>query len=282
MCSLKDSKPNGEISIIFRRNARGRTYMAKQYFKIPLQVLKPHYYDVDGTAIVYLLNPSGGVLQHDRLLTSIVSEAGTDAIVTTPGNSKYYKMDEGCAGIRNDLYVHKGGVLEYLPEHNVPFAHSEVYQENEFHIEKGGVLFAADMVTAGRVASGEVFQYRRYASKTCIYADGELQLYDNCSMEPGEEDLRRTGLLEGRLSNGTFYAYAESISQDLCERINELNTREVRLAAGKITPDLMVVRFIGDSIIEMTATMHKVWGLCRQSILGKPGIHLRKEFSYHK
>ncbi len=278
---MKDSKPNGEISIIFRRNARGRTYMAKQYFKNSSAVLKPHYYDVDGTAIVYGLNPSGEFCNMIVCLLLLVSEAGTDAIVTTPGNSKYYKMDED---------VESGTICTFIKvvcwsicrNTNVPFAHSEVYQENEFHIEKGGVLFAADMVTAGRVASGEVFQYRRYASKTRIYADGELQLYDNCSMEPGErEDLRRTGR-EGRLSNGTFYAYAESISQNLCERINELSTREVRLAAGKITPDLMVVRFIGDSIIEMTATMHKVWGLSRQSILGKPGIHLRKEFSYHK
>ena len=51
---------------------------------------------------------------------------------------------------------------------------------NEFRVEKSAVLFAADMVTSGRAANGEVFQYDIYSSKTKIYADGELILYDCC------------------------------------------------------------------------------------------------------
>ena len=58
-------KPNGEIRIVFRRNAEGKTYMARSLWKIPLQILKPHYYDVDGTAVVYSLNPAAN--QHDQI-----------------------------------------------------------------------------------------------------------------------------------------------------------------------------------------------------------------------
>ena len=261
--------------------------MARQFWKIPLQILKPHYYDVDGTAVVYSLNPAGGILQHDRLLTEIECEAGADAIFTTPGNNKYYRMDEDCAKVWNRLYVRSGGVLEYLPEHNVPFAESAVYQENEFRVEKGAVLFAADMVTPGRVGSGEQFAYARFASRTRIYIDGELALYDNCCLEPGREDLRRIGLLEGHQTNGSLYVYADGMDPQLKGRINALEQERaleptngaVRLAAGNLRPDLLVVRFLGDSMIDMSRTMQEVWDICRQSILGKPALRLRKEFS---
>ena len=215
-------KPNGEIRIVFRRNAEGKTYMARSLWKIPLQILKPHYYDVDGTAVVYSLNPAGGILQHDRLLTEIECEPGTDAVFTTPGNNKYYKMDDGCAKVWNRLYVRSGGVLEYLPEHNVPFARATVYQDNEFRAEKGAVLFAADMVTAGRVASGEKFRYDRYQSRTRIFIDGELALYDNCCLEPGKEDLLKTGLLDGYQANGSLYVYADGMDPALKTEINAL------------------------------------------------------------
>ena len=272
-------KPNGEISIVFRRNAAGKTYMARQYHKIPLQLLKAHYYDVDGTAIVYSLNPAGGILQHDRLLTEIECEAGADAVFTTPGDNKYYRMDDDCAKVWNRLYVHSGGILEYLPEHNVPFADSTVYQDNEFRVEKGGVLFAADMVTAGRVASGERFDYTHYASRTRIFIDGELALYDNCSLKPSEEDLLQTGLLDGYQTNGSLYVYADGMDPQLKSQVSALSSEAVRLAAGNVRPDLMVIRFLGDGIIEMRETMQNVWDVCRQSILNKPALRLRKEFS---
>lgn len=280
-------KPNGQISILFRRNGEGRTYMARQFFRLPLQILKPHYYDVDGTAIVYSLNPAGGILQHDRLLTEIECEAGTDAVFTTPGNTKYYRMDEGSAKVWNRLYVHEGGVLEYLPEHNVPFAQSVVEQDNEFRVEKGGVLFAADMVSSGRAARGERFLYDRYASRTRIFIDGRLVLWDRCCLEPGRESasdpedipLLETGLLDGHSVNGSMYVVADGMDPELKSRINRIETEGVSLAAGNIRPDLLVVRFLGDGMIEMTDTMQKVWDECRRSILGKPALRLRKEFS---
>ncbi len=188
-------------------------------------------------------------------------------------------MDEGCARLENYLYVQAGGILEYLPEHNVPFAQSTVYQENEFRVEKGAVLFAADMVTSGRAANGERFQYDLYQSRTKFYIDGELVLYDNCKLKPADEDITAMGMLDGSLTNGSMYVYADGMDPELKARVSELSSEAVRLAAGNIRDDLMVVRFVGDSIIEMSQMMLKVWDVCRQSILGKPAVHLRKEFS---
>ena len=79
--------PTGRLSLVFRKRADGRTAIAQQYFRLPLQILNPYYQDDDGTAFVYLLNPSGGILQNDRLLTELTLEENSRALITPPGNN---------------------------------------------------------------------------------------------------------------------------------------------------------------------------------------------------
>ena len=75
------NKPTGELSLVFSRKDNGRTHLSRQYFKLPLQIMMPHYQEEDGTAFVYFLNPGGGILQHDRLLTEVTVEDGADVFM---------------------------------------------------------------------------------------------------------------------------------------------------------------------------------------------------------
>lgn len=251
--------------------------MARQSFSMPLQILKPHYYDVDGTAFVYILNPSGGILQGDRLTTEIVCEEGASAVVTTPGNTKFYRMDEGSAQVCCRLEVRAGGRLEYLPEHNVPFAESDTLAKNEFHVTKGSFLIASDIVTSGRACSSEDFRFSRYSSQTKIYEDGRLILFDNCILKPQEEDLKGIGMLDGNKINGSMYVYSTDMDPEVADEINR-SAQSIRLAAGNVSPGLMVIRFIGSSTIEVKDAMMKSWDICRRKLLGKSAVRLRNEF----
>ena len=86
------NKPTGELSLVFSRKDNGRTHLSRQYFKLPLQIMMPHYQEEDGTAFVYFLNPGGGVLQHDRLLTEVTVEDGADVFITTPSSSSMARI----------------------------------------------------------------------------------------------------------------------------------------------------------------------------------------------
>lgn len=273
--SMKE--PTGQLSLVFRKKASGKTYIAQQYFKLPLQIMNHHYQDEDGTAFVYLLNPSGGILQHDRLLTELTLEEGSRAFITTPSNTKFYKMDEGHAEVVNRAEVKKGAVLEYLPEHNVPFAGSNVYQENVFHLDRGAVLIASDMVTAGRLSRGERFEYQLYDSRTKIYVDGKLRLYDCSRMEPEKISMEATGIMEGYQANGSIYVYAQDLSSCLAEEVNKLSCgKGIRFAAGCLDPDLMIVRFLGEDLLELKSMIFTVWDALRRELLGKHAVRIRK------
>lgn len=269
--------PTGKLSLEFKKKESGKTYLARQFFKLPLQIMSPHYQDDDGTAFLYMLNPSGGILQHDRLLTEIILLEDSKVLVTTPSSTKFYKMDDGYAKIVNNVTVKRGGVLEYLPEHNVPFALSETYQETTFNLHEDSILIALDMVTAGRVSRGEVFQYDTYSSKTKIYVDGKLQIYDNSIIRPKEIKVDKIGLLEGHESNGTIYVYAKGIKDTLVESLNEMQCDEnIHFAAGKINENLLIVRFLGNNIIDLQKVILNTWGKVRENILNKKAVRIRK------
>lgn len=272
------AESRGHLDIVFRKKESGKTILARQYYKLPLQIMPPHYQDDDGTAFLYLLNPSGGVLQHDRLRTNIEVEENASAFITTPGNTKFYKMDDGHAEIENSFVVGDGGVLEYLPEHNVPFAGSTTYQNNEFRLSRGSILIASDLVTAGRVGRGEIFEYDMYSSVTKIYVDGVLKAYDKTLMEPGRQKLDGMGLLEGYRSNGSLYIYKNDMDKKLIDDIRsiEADEKEVKFGASMITESLMIVRFLGNSILSIQDVLNKIWAVTRKSLLGKESVRIRK------
>lgn len=269
---------NGHLDLIFREKSNGQTYLAKKYYEVPLQVMPPHYQDDDGTAFLYLLNPSGGILQNDRLLTEMKLEDNAKAYVTTPGNTKFYKMEDGHAEVNTHVTMGKNSVLEYLPEHNVPFALSETYQNNEYHLDKSSTLIASDLVTAGRISRGEIFKYKKYSSKTKIYVDGKLIAYDKTLMEPAKQNLDSLGLLEGFESNGSMYIYNVKMNENLISEVRALpfDKAKVYFGASMVTSSLMIIRFVGNNIMDIQDILFDIWSVVRKNLLNKNSVRIRK------
>lgn len=273
-------QPTGELRLRFRRKQSGKTYMAGQYYALPLQVLPPYYLDGDGTAFVYLLNLSGGILQGDRLLTRISVEQDARVMVTTPSANKLYKMEDGHAELQNFFDVGENAVLEYLPEYAIPYAGSEVYQENRFDLSKSSVLIASDMVTAGRADRGEVFAYNQYHSKTKIYVEGRLQAYEYARLSPADAPPGLTGVLEG------YQIYAsvlvcrtnlpEAFGAETRHVMDNFNEDNLKGGVSYVTKDLAVVRLLGNSVETTQEAVLSICGAARRHLLGKDRVRIRK------
>jgi len=268
----------GTLNLIFRRHQSGKTFLASQKFQLPLQVLTPFYSDTDGTAFVYLLNPSGGILQGDVLETEIIVEPGARAFVTTPSANKFYKMDEGHATLRNRICVAAGGVLEYMPEYNIPFSQSSVLQETTFELDRNATLMAFDMIVPGRMEKGEYFEYEMYNSKISIRVDGKILAHEIARIIPNDTDPRTMGVLEGRNIYGTVFLYHNELDPKLKEEISVMFSENTQVAGGMtfLTESLAVVKFLGDNLCDCQRVVNETWRICRKSILGKDVVRMRK------
>jgi urease accessory protein len=268
----------GTLELIFRRHQSGKTFLASQHFRLPLQVLTPFYSDTDGTAFVYLLNPSGGILQGDILETDIVIEQGAKAFVTTPSANKFYKMDEGHATLRNRISVADSGVLEYMPEYNIPFSQSSVLQETTFDLKAGATLMAFDMIVPGRMEKGEFFEYDLYSSKISIRVDGKLLAHEVARIEPNRFNPRGIGILEGRNIYGTVFLYKVGLDSGLKQSITGVFDKNSQVEGGLtfLAPGLAVVKFLGDNLTDCQKVVGEIWQICRKSMLGKDAVRIRK------
>ena len=268
----------GKLDLIFRRRADGRTYLARQFFQLPLQVFPPHYQDEDGTAFLFLLNPSGGVLQHDFLQTDIRVEAGARALVTTPSANRFYRMEDGHARVENRCWVEGDGVLEYLPEHNVPFAQATVYQTTDFFLDPAATLIAFDMVSSGRAERGESFRYHLYANRWRIYVGQRLLAQENCRLRPPAIPSLATVVMGGWESYGTIYLYRHNMPPELLETLRQVLNDSPDIYGGASQPesDLIVVKVLGSGATPTQQAMLRVWDTARRVLLGKAAVRIRK------
>ena len=272
------SGAEGILRLRYRQKQSGKTYIANQFYQLPLQVLPPYYHDNDGTAYTYILNPAGGVLQNDRLTVEVAVEEHAKALITTPSAGKFYKMEDGHAELKNSFKVSSGAVLEYLPEYNIPFANTRIYQENVFRLEKDSTLIAADMIIPGRTERGELFEYDMYSSKTKIFVCNELKVYEYVKLEPKKNDITGFGILQNRRIYATVFLYARELPVVIIEEVQELfhTIKGVDGGISFLDESMGIVKITGSMVNDMQDVMEKIWGIARRHMLSKESVRIRK------
>jgi len=106
-----------------------------------------------------LLNPTGGVLGGDHLITEIVQEKETHVCLTTPSATRIYRTEENPAVLETAIHVGEDSTLEYLPDHVIPHAGSALRQSLRVEMERGSRAIILDSFAAGRVARGETLDF---------------------------------------------------------------------------------------------------------------------------
>jgi urease accessory protein len=256
----------------------GRTVVAEQYWRIPLQVLPPSYQDDDDSAWVYLLNPTGGVVQGDSLRTHVALAPGARSLLSTQSATKVYRMDEGYAEEINHYTLTGDAVLECVPDQTIPFAGSRFYRSTRVDLEPESTLILTDLLAAGRVARDERFAFEQLFVEVEVRVDGEPRFVDRLHVAPAEGRLDRLGLWNGQAYYGCLYAYSSRLDEGLVAGLADLvEGREgVYGGAGQPAPGFAVARVLGPTTWAMRELLFDAWDLLRRHLVGKPARPLRK------
>jgi urease accessory protein len=257
---------------------RGRTEVVDQYWRVPLQALPPSYQDGDDEAYVYLLNPTGGVVQGDRLHTTLSLSPGARCVVSTQSATKVYRMDEGYAEEVNHYSLRGDAVLECLPDQTIPFAGARFRRSTRVDLDAGSTLILSDLLAAGRVARGERFGFERLFAEVEIRVEGERRLVDRLHAAPAQGRLDRLGLWNMALYYGSLYAYSPRLDAALTTRLAEMLEHRggVYGGAGASALGCAVARVLGPTTWAVRDVLFDAWDLLRRGLIGKPARPLRK------
>src|ERR1700680_326688 len=138
-CSLNSERNpervgrDGFLRLRFARSG-ANTILAQSRFSLPVQALTPLTLAY-GASYLMLLNPTGGVLGGDRLVTEIIQEAGTHVCLTTPSATRIYRTSQQPAVLEPVIRLGDRATLEYLPDHIIP--HNGAALRQSLRVEMG-------------------------------------------------------------------------------------------------------------------------------------------------
>jgi urease accessory protein len=269
-----------------RDPATGKTVIKEQYCRVPLFIQRAIYLEdtLPAMAYLYIISPSGGILQGDRYRTDITLGKNALAHVTTQGAIRIYKMENNYGTQMVNIKVDEGGYLEYIPDQIIPFRNSRFYQDVELIVHEKATIIYSEIIVPGRVASGEKFQYDICYIKTIAKnQSGKPRFIDIVKLDPKKEDLTAGGILGNYEVLGTIYIVTRE--QYLKELLNEINEKikkfEIKGWISGGTSFLparqgIIVRLLGKTAGDIKNLIFEVVRIARDQIIGAPFSGIRK------
>jgi urease accessory protein len=177
----------------FKKNSNGKTVVTKQFSQVPLQFQRALYPEnsLPEMAYLYVISPSGGVLQGDRYRMDVSLKNKAIAHMTTQGATSIYSMDSNFASQIVNITLDENCYLEYIPDQIIPNKNSRYYQKVNLNIYDNATLVYSEILTPGRVAMDESFEYDIcYLRTHCKNQDKKIRFLENTKIEPKKQKLK--------------------------------------------------------------------------------------------
>lgn len=148
-----------------RQQGDTRHTQAHDLHEGPLRVLQRLYPEGPGICHHVLVHPPGGVVGGDELLIDARLDAGTHALVTTPGATRFYRS-EGALGLQQArLQLGEGARLEWLPLENIAYSGCLAENRVELDLAPGAQALGWDTLALGLPAAGQAFERGRFTQQ---------------------------------------------------------------------------------------------------------------------
>ncbi|MGI9011468.1 MAG: urease accessory protein UreD [Nitrososphaeraceae archaeon] len=274
----------GALFLLLEKNDKvNKTVIKEQFSKVPLFTQRALYLEesLPSMAYIYIISPSGGVLQGDRYRIDIKLAKKAIAHITTQGATRLYRMDKNFATQILNISLDSNCYFEYVPDQIIPYRDSRFYQSVNLNLHDDATLIYSETIVPGRMAMGESFDYDVCYLKTIAKShSGSLKFVDTALLEPKKNQLKRFGILEefNMLSNMYLLVPSKYVSI-LNEKINEDIIKYDKVVARcSILPNDsgIVVRILGNMIDNIKEVIHHILKICRKEILGAGFSGIRK------
>jgi urease accessory protein len=259
-----------------------KTSVKEQYSRVPLYTQRALYLEeaLSNMAYMYIISPSGGILQGDRYRMDITLRKHAFAHITTQGATRIYRMEGNYATQVINIDVGEDCYFEYIPDQVIPYRDSRFYQEANLRVHDNATLLYSEMITPGRVASGEHFDYDIcYMKVIAKDHNGGLKFTDVAMLEPKKRDMKMFGVLSNHDVVGNMYIITKNKLQEINTSVNTALRAIPKINAGaSILPSNsgVGIRMLGNTASDVRYVIYEVVRVVRRIILDAPFSGIRK------
>jgi urease accessory protein len=280
--SEREVEKTGKVGVLRLKlekdSATGNTFIKEQYSQVPLFVQRTMYLEetLPAMAYVYIVSPSGGILQGDRYQIDIKLGNNTLAHVTTQGATRIYKMETNYASQTININLEEESYFEYIPDQIIPFRNSRFYQEVNLNVHDNATMIYSEVIVPGRVASGEAFEYDICYIKTIGRNQlGKTRFMDVVKLDPKNKNLTKEGILGKFKVVGTIYVvtkeyYVKDLQYEISEGIKLLEVKGKISGGTSILPARqgIIIRILGNSAEDVKKIIFDIVRMARKQIVG--------------
>ena len=274
----------GLLRLKFEENSdKNKTVITDQYSQVPLYTQKALYYDenLPNMAHLFIMSPSGGILQGDRYRMDISLANNAVSHITTQGATRIYKMNSNYATQLININIGKDCYLEFIPDQIIPFRNSRYYQKVSLNVDPSATLIYSEIIVPGRVAMGELFSYDLCYLKTIGQnTEKNIKFIDNCMLKPKNQNMNTLGMFGNHTVLASVYILTKNENAlILNKKINLIIKNNDEVSGGStILPNNsgLLVRLMCNSSEIIKTEIYDIVRIVRKEILDAEFTGIRK------
>lgn len=201
------------------------TRLGACYQQIPLRVLPPFHFVGEPAALLYLLNPTAGLMDGDGHLVDIHARSGVRAVVTGQSATRIHPALRSFATQQWHIRVDDDAQLVVLPGPAIPFRGSRYYQRVRIDLAARARVIWGDIWLPGRYARGELsefYQFERIVQDVEVRRQGALIYRERFDwLGPWDKNMVRWCLGEHEASGSLFVSETISEPSPLLEGMDQ-------------------------------------------------------------
>ena len=281
----KESKmpgQNGTIKIELQANDDSKTYIKSLLSKAPFLIQKAMYPDLEHPhfAHIYIMSSSGGILQGDEQKIDIIMDRNSIARITTQSATKIYKMEDGYASQFINIHSQEGSYLEFVPHQIIPFKSSRFYQEVNLEVEENAILIYSEIISAGRIASGEKFDFDLCFLRTSAHRNDQILFTDVMNLSHKDKTNLESIFGEKNIFSTVYMIGCSTQIEKIVDKINLATENTSLLSSCSTLPrdSGIIVRMLGNSVSEIMNLTESLTSILRdttkKNFQAKPAIQI--------
>ncbi len=254
----------------------GQTRLGACYQQVPLRVLPPFQPDPAQLALLYLINPTAGLMDGDAQQVQIVVRKGVRLLVVGQSATRIHPALHHYSTQQWHLHVESGAVVVMLPGPAIPFQGCRYYQRVDVDLEPDASFLWGDVWLAGRYARGaasERFQFETIVQELLVRREGQLVYRERfCWQGPWDEATAAWHF-------GTARAWANLFVTGTMNAIPSAKDSSLRRAVFPTASGDTCLRWGGTSEVVIASMVQTALHMAANRLEGVPGAFLEQHLA---